>query len=371
VNLQIRRLFFVLCLLFVALVAVTTYWLWRSPDLEARRGINSPAELFAIMESALRHHQGLGVEEHRNRIAELYSRFSEIAAANPQAWRREPVPAAEIRDPTGKNAMIAFPYTKRHCSQWNVNRAAAILVCSAGYAAELGLDRSRWIFPVAATESKHVVVLAQQKQLFSHPGTVMAGERAFALAGIGRNELDAVELYSCFPAAIQSFAHDLQLPPDRPLTVTGAMPFSGGPYNHFSLDGVARMADVLRDSSGSAPARRFGLVTNLSGIFGKQACALFSNAPGADGYRFEDVTAAVAGLDPPLPLDDAYEGPATVVGYTVVFAGSSPSHAIAYCDTAAGARTVARSEDRTLMERLMQEEFCGRTVRVRRDGFFS
>jgi peptidoglycan glycosyltransferase len=38
VNPQIRRLFLVFCLLFVALVATTTYWLWRSPDLEARRG---------------------------------------------------------------------------------------------------------------------------------------------------------------------------------------------------------------------------------------------------------------------------------------------------------------------------------------------
>ena len=37
-NVQIRRLFIVLCLLFVAVVATTTYWLWRAPDLEARRG---------------------------------------------------------------------------------------------------------------------------------------------------------------------------------------------------------------------------------------------------------------------------------------------------------------------------------------------
>jgi peptidoglycan glycosyltransferase len=38
VNVQIRRVFVFLCVLFVAVVATTTYWLWRSPDLEARRG---------------------------------------------------------------------------------------------------------------------------------------------------------------------------------------------------------------------------------------------------------------------------------------------------------------------------------------------
>jgi peptidoglycan glycosyltransferase len=37
-NAQIRKLFLVLCLLFVAVIATTTYWLWRSPDLEARQG---------------------------------------------------------------------------------------------------------------------------------------------------------------------------------------------------------------------------------------------------------------------------------------------------------------------------------------------
>ena len=37
-NAQIRRLFQLLALLFVALVAMSTYWLWRAPDLEARRG---------------------------------------------------------------------------------------------------------------------------------------------------------------------------------------------------------------------------------------------------------------------------------------------------------------------------------------------
>jgi penicillin-binding protein A len=38
VNPPIRRLFLVFSFLFVALIATTTYWLWRAPDLEARQG---------------------------------------------------------------------------------------------------------------------------------------------------------------------------------------------------------------------------------------------------------------------------------------------------------------------------------------------
>ena len=37
-NAEIRRLFFVFCALFVALVGMSSYWLWRAPDLEARQG---------------------------------------------------------------------------------------------------------------------------------------------------------------------------------------------------------------------------------------------------------------------------------------------------------------------------------------------
>ena len=333
---------------------------WAS-DLESRAGLAGPVELFAIMESSLRHAQGLDVEAHRDRIAQLYSRFSEVAAANPHAWRREAFGAQAIRDASPRNAMLSFPYTKRHSSQWNVNQAVAFMVCSAARAAQLAPARDGWIFPVAATQSKHVVPLAQQRKLHSHPGTVLAGERVLALAGISVRDVDAAELYSCFPAAIQSFAADLKLPPTLPWTVTGAMPFAGGPYNSFSLEGVARMVEVLR---GGGTERRIGLVSNLSGIFGKQACALFSNLPGADGYRYEDLTAAVAARDLPLPLDGDYIGPATVVGYTVVFAGGNPSHAIAICDTPGGARTVVRGEDRGLLDAMTREEFCGRLVQV-------
>ncbi|MFQ5503319.1 MAG: hypothetical protein ACE5F1_00810 [Planctomycetota bacterium] len=341
-------------------------------DLEAQRGLWSPVQFFAIIESALRHHQGLDVEEHRDAIARLYSGFSDIAARNPHAWRRDPVSADEIRNPTAGNSMLAFPYTKRHCSQWNVNRAVAIIVCSAAKAEQLGLDGRSWIFPLAAAESKHVVPLARQRQLHSHPGTVLSGERAFALAGVSAEELTAVELYSCFPSAVQSFAQDLKLGDSCPFTVTGAMPFAGGPFNHFSLEGVARMVEVLRSNEANeASERRIGLVSNLSGIFGKQACALFSNFPNDRGYGFEDVTAAAAEGDSPLSLNGGYAGSATVVGYTVVFDKEEVSHGIAICDTPDGERTVVKTDDKALLVRMTQREYCGRAVLVRSDGSFS
>lgn len=347
-------------------VHLTSTDLWCS-DLEARRGLTSPIEFYAIIESALRHERGLDVERHRDEVAALYSGFSTVAAANPHAWRREPVSAAAIRDPSPRNAMQAFPYTKLHASQWNVNQAVAILVCSAERARSLGLDASRWVYPLAAAQSKHVVAMAQMPQLQSHLGSVLAGERALALAGFDMADVTAIELYSCFPAAIQSFARDLRVPARLPWTVTGSMAFAGGPFNNASLEGVARMAEVVRDQG----ERGVGLVANLSGIFSKQACAVLANRPSPDGYRFEDVTAAVAACEVPVPLRDDYTGPAKIIGYTVVFQGGAPSHAIAICDTPDGARTVVRSEDRPLLDALMRDEHCGQTILVAAHGGFS
>lgn len=341
-------------------------------DLESKRGLQSPIALFAIIESALRYARGLSVDAHRDAVARMYSEFSRIASENPRAWSRDVVSPEAIRDATPKNAMQAFPYTKRHCSNWNVNRGVAILVCSAETAEKLGIDRRKWIFPLSTVESRHVVVLAQQRKLHSHLGTVLSAKRAFELAGASSRDVTAAELYSCFPAAIGSFAHDLELPADCPLTVTGSMAFSGGPFNHFTLDGIARMVEVLRAEAAKSPgSRRLGVVTNLSGIFGKQGCALFSNLPNAGGYGYEDITATVAAADPPCALDDHYVGPATVVGYTVVFQGGQPSHGVAICDTPKGARTVARSDDQALLEGIMTHELCGREIEIASDGSFT
>jgi acetyl-CoA C-acetyltransferase len=341
-------------------------------EVEAKCQIYSPVEYFAIIESALRYHEGLGIEEHRDKIATLYSEFSEIAARNPHAWRQEPMSAEEIRNPSEKNPMIAVPYTKNHSSRWNVNQAVAIIVCAAGKAKELGLDQARWIYPISASQSRQVFALAEQRDLHSKPGTVMSGKRAYALAGISPEEVNAADLYSCFPSSVRSFALDLQLQEGCPLSVTGSMAFAGGPLNHSSFDGVARMVEVLRTGEEMAACeRRIGLVSILSGIFGKQACALFSNVPNSNGYGFGDVTDAVAEEVAPVALNGDYVGKATIAGYTVVYDKEDASHAFAYCDAPDGERTVVRTNEEELLARMIQEEFCGREVQILSGGRFS
>ena len=65
------------------------------------------------------------------------------------------------------------------------------------------------------------------------------------------------------------------------------MAFAGGPLNHFSLQALVRMAQVLREDAGS-----LGLVTAVSGIITKQGVSLWSSEPGATAFAHDDVSDA-------------------------------------------------------------------------------
>jgi acetyl-CoA C-acetyltransferase len=332
-------------------------------DIEWDRGLMMPVHFFTVIENALRFHQGLSLDAHRDEIAALWAGFSRVAAGNPHAWSRVPLSAEEIRDPSATNRMIAFPYTKLHNAQWNVDQAAGLILCSVETARTHGIPRDRWVFPLSATESNHVVPLSARTELHRCPGIATAGGRALELAERTVNDIGHVDLYSCFPAVVRVFAGELGLGFDRPLTVTGGMTFAGGPLNNYVLQATARMVEVLRADPGST-----GLVTAISGYINKYGCSLWSTEPPANGFQVADLTAEVARNAQTRRLVAEYEGPATVVGYTVIYGGTDPVKGIAVCDLPDGTRTVADTDDPGLTSAMTTEEFCGRNVVVGAGG---
>lgn len=329
-------------------------------EVEAHSGLGyMPVGYYALIESAFRHAQGLGVAEHRDRIAALYARFSEIAAANPHAWKREAVPAATIRDPSPKNRMLAFPYTKLHNTSWNVDQAAALLFCSAGLAAELGIAPQKWVFPLASTESNHMLPVSQRPELQRCPGARIAGERALAIAGLGIADIDLLDLYSCFPIAVESYAAELGVPDGRDLTVTGGMPFAGGPLNNYVLQATARMAELLR-----ARGRGTGLVSAVSGYLTKQGFGIWSAQPPRTPFGFADVGSEVAACSPARTVGQPVDGEGRILACTVMYHEDRALCAVALLEYADGTRTVASSPDPELIARMESQECCGRGVRV-------
>ena len=107
--------------------------------LEISLGLVMPVRQYAVMESALRHAQKQPLDAHRHHLGALYERMNRVACENPDAWSREPTTAEEIAFGSAKNRMLAFPYTKLHCSQWTVDQAAGLLLCSQERARQAGV----------------------------------------------------------------------------------------------------------------------------------------------------------------------------------------------------------------------------------------
>jgi len=324
-------------------------------EVERARGIAQPIQLYPIFESALRHAAGESIDAHRARIAALWSRFSDVAATNPHAALRQRYTPQQIASATPDNRMIGFPYTKRLCSNSSVNQAAALVLCSTVAARRHGIPREKWIYLHAGTDGSDTDSVSERWDLHSSPAIRVAGRRALELAGKSADEIAHVDLYSCFPSAVQVAAAELGLSQERPLTVTGGLTFAGGPLNSYVMHSVATMVERLRDDAGA-----FGLVTANGGFLTKHAFGVYSSEP-AKRFAYANVQSE---LDT-LPRREARvnaAGAARVEGYTVMYDGDDPAIAHVACLLQDGARTWACSTDTTLLHDVTREELCGREV---------
>ncbi len=328
-----------------------------SPE-EMAAGVAMPVAQYAMADVALRQAEGQTVADQRDEIAGLWARMSEVAAANPAAWQGEAVSAEHIRDESSGNRMLAFPYTKLHNSQWHVDQAAALLLCSLETARALGIARDRMVFPLAVAESNHMLNFTARKRLHRVPGFAHAAERALADARRDLADAAHLELYSCFPAAVRIQQRELGLDRSRDVTVTGGMTFAGGPFNNFVLQAWVRMAQVLREDPGS-----LGLVTAVSGMLTKQGVTLWSTEPGP-GFAASDVSAAVAPDIEAVPVVSEAAGTGRIATYTAHADGQGGAQAVLLCDLDAGGRVLLRSPDPELAQRAVAEDLYGRTVRL-------
>ena len=321
---------------------------------------------YAMIENARRFADGQTIEEHRDTVAGLWARFAQVAAANPDAWFRDGLDAAAIATPDNGNRMLAWPYTKWHNSQWNVDQAAALIFCSAGTARALGISPDRWVFPWAAAESNHVVPVSERPELHRSPGFAHAGRALSGHLGMAPSDADHVDLYSCFPIAVRTQALELGLDLGRDLTVTGGMTWAGGPLNNYVIQAAAKLAQVLRDDPGST-----GLLTSISGMITKQGTSVWSTEPPAKPFANIDVTDAVAAELHPKPYRTGDNEQAEVVSYTVIWGREGPERAVVIGEFPDGARTLLVSAAPAVMAAAVAGEFCGRGVLAGADGSFA
>ncbi|MEV5835913.1 acetyl-CoA acetyltransferase [Nocardia sp. NPDC052112] len=337
-----------------------------SADSERRIGLDRPAYVYPLFEQALRIAQGRSLEEHRDRIGALWSSFSKVAATNPHAWTQREYSAAEIVTPAADNRWISSPYTKLMNSNNMVEQAAALLLCSAETAARYGVPRDRWVFPQSGAQAHDTFAIAERRDLHRSPAIRIAGARALELARIGIDELAYVDVYSCFPSAVQVAAAELGLAlddPGRPLTLTGGLTFAGGPWNNYSTHAIATMAARLRESPGS-----YGLVTANGGYLTKHAFGVYRTEPPVGGFEYDNVQKQVD-AEPRTTALASYDGPAAIEAWTVVHdRDGTPQTGFLAARTPGGARTLATTTDPTALRAMAAEDVAGAAVVIDGEG---
>lgn len=329
----------------------TSYDMGHAAELAL--GIMMPTQVYPLFEIALRHESGRSGDEHAAFIAEIWSRYSDVAARNPNAWNRTAYTADEIATVTPSNRIVGYPYTKHMVSNPDVDMASAAIVCSAQMAADLGIDRDQWVFVHSGADGKdrHVSTRAS---LTTSPAIRHAGAAALELAHRTADEIEHLDVYSCFPSAVEIACAELGISTDRQLTVYGGLCFAGGPWNNPVGHAIAAMVETLRSDPGST-----GLVTANGGNIQKHSFGVYSTRPPAEGFRSASPQFAID-ADPKLDVDETYVGPATMESWTVMHdRDGSRGRAHALLRTPDGSRVWAVSHDEAITEILESVDLVG------------
>ncbi len=331
---------------------------------ELQRGIRHPIQYYPLFEIALRSASGETVSNHFERIARLWSGFSTVAKNNPDAWIQREYSAQEIATVTQFNRPVSLPYPKLMNSNNSVDQGAALIVTSATKAKQLGIPRDRWIYPHASTEAWDHLHVSERDNLYSSPAIRLAAARLLELTNLDSRSFDYVDLYSCFPSAVQIAANEIGLSLNQPLTVTGGLTFAGGPWNNYVMHAIARTAILLR----SNPAA-LALVTANGGLLTKHALCIYSGTPPQQPFAWASLQKDVDNLYR-RPVKASHEGEAAIETYTVMYENQAASVAYAACLLDDGHRTWANILDPDIIASMITEEFCGRSGKIDANGHF-
>ena len=332
---------------------------------ELERGVMMPVQIYPIFESAIRAANGSSPEDHLQKISELWSRFSDVAAANPSAWSRRARTAEEIRTPSSANRMVGLPYTKYMNSNNDVDMAAALIMCSAAKAASLGVPRDRWVFVHAGTDCHEHPFVSNRWSFADTPAIELGGRRVMELADCQIDDIALVDLYSCFPSAVQLGAKSLGLSLDQQLTRTGGLSFAGGPWNNYVMHAIATMVGELRGEPGE-----LGLVWANGGYATKHSFGIYSTAPASAGFRSDHPQDEIDAM-PRRELAEALDaaGPATIEAYTLMHSRDGwPETAIAACLLADGRRAWGMSSEPGVAGAMCEGEWVGTRITLTDTG---
>jgi acetyl-CoA C-acetyltransferase len=317
---------------------------------------------FAVFENARRGHLGVELEPYRRDLAEMFAPMTKIAALNPDAWFPIERSAEDLVTVRPDNRLVGYPYTKYMVSVMDVDMAAALLVATNERADALGVPPERRVSLRGYCYATDPVLVAERPEMWRSPAMSAAAQTALQAAGIGIDEARHLDLYSCFGSSLHFACDALGISPrdERGLTVTGGLPYHGGPGSGYLVHAIAKMADVLRADPGA-----YGVVSGVGMHMTKHVYGVFSTTAGI--LRPPDAGAVQRRLDArrAVPVAAEHTGDGTVVAYSVVHGRrGEPEWALLVCELDDGRRAYARLEDPDACRAAEAEELVERTVKL-------
>lgn len=125
-------------------------------DTGAKHEIGLPIHVYPLYENATRAHRGQTLKENHEESAQLYADFAKVGEKNTASWNfgKPPKTKEDIATVSKKNRMICFPYPLLMNAFNNINLAGAIILTNTDYAAELGIPKSQWVYPLGGAGTK-------------------------------------------------------------------------------------------------------------------------------------------------------------------------------------------------------------------------
>ncbi|MEM7638740.1 MAG: acetyl-CoA acetyltransferase [Pseudomonadota bacterium] len=325
---------------------------------EIAHGLYRPPWLYALVENAMAAEAGQTRTQRRALMSKLWARFAAVARDNPYSQFQPDFDAEFLATPSKANYPFADPFLKWHMAQDSVNQGAALIIVSDAKADALGIAQDKRVYLHGAGE-------AAEPAFTERPGFTeswamdVAINRALDQAGKRQEDMQVFDLYSCFPCAVYSSTAVLGIDPyaeTRPLTVTGGLPFSGGPGNNYSMHAIAAMAERLRAQPGD-----FGLVLANGGWLSKEAVGIWSTEkPDA----FTPVAPMAKRGDDILVAIEETPDTGVLESFTVSHGRDGPDLGIILARTEDGKRFIAHAKPDAMARLLEEESPVGMTVQA-------
>jgi acetyl-CoA C-acetyltransferase len=333
-------------------------------DYTVAHGLTGAPVQYGLLDNARRAALGLGVAEYRREMAELFAPFSAVAAKNPYSSSPVERSVDEIVTVTDENRMICDPYPRLLVARDTVNQGAAAIVMSVAAARRLGVPEEKWVYLRGHADQTEQALLDRER-LGASISAKQAVAEALRVAGIGIDDVATFDLYSCFPFPVFAVCDEFGLAADDPrgLTLTGGLPYFGGPGNSYSLHGIAETVAAMRADPGA-----FGLVGANGGVMSKYSVGVYSTEPGDwSADRSKALQADIAAL-PTVPATRHVNGRGTVETYSVRYDWPVRTGIIIGRLESDGSRFMAITEDDDLVALMSDGDPLGATIEVRADG---